>query len=40
MALAVGLAAFEDMLLNSAYDLSAFHFAYLSFRHLARRWLP
>jgi CHASE2 domain-containing sensor protein len=36
---AVAVVAAEDVLLNSAYDLAAFGFAYVLFRHLARRWL-
>jgi CHASE2 domain-containing sensor protein len=38
-ALAVAVAAHEDVLLNGAYDLAAFAFAYALFRHLAGRWL-
>ncbi|RPI45830.1 MAG: toll/interleukin-1 receptor domain-containing protein [Betaproteobacteria bacterium] len=39
LALAVALAASEDLLLNSAYDISALVFACVLFRQLARRWL-
>jgi CHASE2 domain-containing sensor protein len=39
LATAVAVAAHEDVLLNGAYDLAAFAFAYALFRHLARRWL-
>lgn len=38
-AAAVMVAATEDMLLMSAYDLAAFGLAYALFRHLGRRWL-
>jgi CHASE2 domain-containing sensor protein len=38
-AAAVALAAVEDVLLNSAYDVAAFGIALGLFRHLARRWL-
>jgi CHASE2 domain-containing sensor protein len=38
-AAAVAMVATEDVLLNSAYDLAAFGFAYALFRRLARRWL-
>jgi hypothetical protein len=37
-ALAVAIAASEDLLLMSAYDIGAFVFAYVLFRFLARRW--
>jgi CHASE2 domain-containing sensor protein len=36
---AVALAATADLLLNSAYDVSAFAIAFLLFRRMARRWL-
>ncbi|MPZ45851.1 MAG: CHASE2 domain-containing protein [Betaproteobacteria bacterium] len=39
LAAAVAIVATEDVLLNSAYDLAAFGFAYALFRRLARRWL-
>jgi hypothetical protein len=38
IALAVAVAASEDVLLMSAYDIGAFVFAYVLFRFLARRW--
>lgn len=38
IALAVAVAAAEDLLLMSAYDIGAFVFAYVLFRVLARRW--
>jgi CHASE2 domain-containing sensor protein len=38
IALAVAVAAAEDVLLMSAYDIGAFVFAYVLFRYLARRW--
>ena len=39
LAMAVGLVAHEDLLLNSAYDVSALAFACALFRQLSRRWL-
>jgi CHASE2 domain-containing sensor protein len=39
LAAAVSVVAAEDVLLNSAYDIGAFAFAFALFRHLARRWL-
>jgi CHASE2 domain-containing sensor protein len=38
--LTVALAASEDLLLYSAYDIAAFVFAYALYRHLSKRWLP
>ena len=37
---AIAVAAGEDILLNSAYDIGAFAFSYLLFRRLSMRWLP
>jgi CHASE2 domain-containing sensor protein len=39
IAAAVAAVVTEDLLLNAAYDLAALVFAYVLFRHLARRWL-
>jgi hypothetical protein len=37
--IAIALAASEDILLNSVYDISAFVFAYVFFRHYSQRRL-
>ena len=36
----VALAASDDVLLYSTYDIAAFVFAYALYRHLSKRWLP
>ena len=38
--IAIALAAGDDLLLYSAYDIVAFVFAYGLFRHLSKRWMP
>jgi CHASE2 domain-containing sensor protein len=39
VAVAMAVAASEDLLLNGAYDLAAFGLAFALFRAMARRWL-